>query len=191
MRKLVALMHTSLDGRVAGPQGELDWIRHGDEVWNFVDLHINNADSGIYGPVTFGMMESHWPSVLKDSAATGHQASHAQWYARAAKYVCSRRLTQLVNPAATLFNDNLTGQIQALKQQPGKNLILFGSPGLLHTMTQLDLVDEYVLTISPVVLGSGVSLFQEGTSRFNLKLNDQRQFASGCLGLHYIKEPVR
>jgi dihydrofolate reductase len=182
-------MHTSLDGFVAGPNGELDWIRHGDHIWNFVDTYIKQADTGIYGPTTFQMMESHWPAVLKDSAAEGHTLTHAQWYSRVQKVVCSRRLGKLDNPEAKLIRDNLVADILALKNLVGKKMMLFGSPGLLQSLTQLGLVDEYAIAIHPVILGRGIPMFTE-SERINLRLVSSTELQPGGVGLHFEKVPA-
>ena len=92
----------SLDGFVGGPNGEMDWIAIDDHVFSYVERFINDADTGLYGPVTFRMMESHWPSVLKDPAAKGHQLNHSKWYEKAGKVVFSRHLDELDNQSAKL-----------------------------------------------------------------------------------------
>jgi dihydrofolate reductase len=185
MRRLVSLMHMSLDGYVAGPNREMDWIKHGDPTWNFVDAHINQVDTGLYGPITFQMMESHWPKVLLDDSAEGHQRSHSRWYAASQKIVFSRSLRKLENPAARLINDNIAEQINALKKLPGKNLMIFGSPGLTHSLAALGLIDEYVITVSPVLLGSGIPMFAHSDHRVALQLTSSTPFGNGAIGLHY------
>jgi dihydrofolate reductase len=178
----------SLDGYVAGPQGQMDWIQHGDQFWEFVDQHIPNADTGVYGPKTYQMMEGHWPQVLKDNTATGHPFRHAQWYAKANKIVFSRQLAKLDNPAARLIQDQVAEEINALKNQPGKNIMVFGSPHLVHSLAKLDLIDEYVMTISPVLLGSGIPMFARSEHRSALQLVSCTKFDQGALGLNYIKK---
>ena len=132
MRNVISLMHMSLDGFVAGPHGEMDWITLNDHVFSYVERFIADADTGLYGPVTFGMMESYWPSRLNDPTASGHFLNHAKWYEKAAKVVFSRRLDKLENQNAKLVKDNLPGEIEKMKKSPGKNLMIFGSPRLVH-----------------------------------------------------------
>lgn len=190
MRKLISLMHMSLDGYVCGPQGEMDWIQHSDQIWDFVDQHIPEADTGVYGPTTFQMMEGHWPTVLKNNDAVGHQARHARWYAQAHKFVCSRGLTTLNNPAVQLIQDQLAEEITTLKQQSGKNIMVFGSPRLVHSLAQLGLIDEYVLTIRPVLLGGGIPMFDRTDRRSALQLASCTQFDHGALGVHYLVNQI-
>src|ERR1700677_5078437 len=132
MRKIVSLMHMSLDGFVAGTKGEMDWIKLDDQVFSYVDGFIQEADTGFYGPKTYQMMEAHWPGVLKDPKATGHQLNHAKWYKGAKKFVFSRKLLKLNDPMAELVKEDLKGTVADLKKKEGKNIIIFGSPGLVH-----------------------------------------------------------
>jgi dihydrofolate reductase len=187
MRKVVSLMHMSLDGFVAGPKGEMDWIKIDDQIFDHVDRFIAQADTGFYGPKTFQMMEDYWPGVLKDPKAVGHQLNHAKWYALAKKYVFSTSLKKLNNPTAELVKADLPGKVAALKKEQGKNLMIFGSPGLTHSFAQLGLIDEYVILINPLILGSGIPMFKGIVSRANLKLISATEFKIGVVGFHYSK----
>jgi dihydrofolate reductase len=187
MRKLISLMHTSLDGMIAGPNGELDWLHFSDQVFAYVDTFIDQADTGIYGPKTFGMMEAHWPGVLNDPTASGHQLNHAKWYAKATKLVFSKHLDQLPTQTARLVKEDPAVEINALKQQSGKDMVLLGSPGLVRSLAQLGLIDEFVLNVNPIVLGSGIPLFQGIDSRIPLRLLNASTFDSGVVALHYAR----
>jgi dihydrofolate reductase len=187
MRKIVALMHMSLDGYAAGPSGEMNWIKFDEQVFTWVEQFIGDADTGLYGPKTFQMMESHWPAALRDPDARGHQRNHAQWYAKAAKVVFSRSLERLDNPEATLVTDDLAGRIADLKDASGKDLMIFGSPRLVHSFAQLGLIDEYVLTISPVILGAGIPVFPGLEDRIGLRLLASEAFDVGSVGMHYVR----
>ena len=185
MRNVVSLMHMSLDGFVAGPNGEMDWIALNDRVFNYVERFIDEADTGLYGPITFGMMESYWPAVLKDPKATGHHLNHSKWYEKAGKVVFSRQLDQLHNPDAKLVKENLPGEIENLKNSPGKNLMIFGSPRLVHSFANLGLIDEYVITVNPITLGAGIPMFAGIDRRIRLQLVESTELASGVVGFHY------
>ncbi len=187
MRKIVSLMHMSLDGFVAGAQGEMSWIKMDDDVFTFVDSFIIQANMGLYGPKTFGMMEAHWPKVLKDPTASGHQLSHAHWYSKAQKVVFSTTLSSLDDKNTKLINRNVAAEITHLKNEPGKNIMIFGSPGLVHSLMQLGLIDEYVITINPLILGGGIPMFKGINSRVDLHLKQTVQFKAGSIGVHYSK----
>jgi dihydrofolate reductase len=185
MRNVVSLMHMSLDGFVAGPNGEMDWIATDDHVFSYVERFIDDADTGLYGPVTFGMMESYWPSVLKDPKAAGHQLNHSKWYEKAGKVVFSRRLQGLDNPNAKLIKENLPDEIETLKNSPGKNLMIFGSPRLVHSFARLGLIDEYVITVNPIILGAGIPMFAGIDRRMRLQRVNSTELISGVVGFHY------
>lgn len=189
MRKVIFLIHLSLDGYVAGPNGEMDWIVYNEEMEKYShDLH-RTTDTAIYGRVTWQMMDFYWPSVLSDPLSTGGALAHAQWYDSAEKIVFSRTL-QSVKPQKTrLIRENVGAEMSKIKQQPGKDLWLIGSPGLAQTFMELGLIDEYRININPVVLGSGKLLFGHSASALRLKLLEARTFEGGVVGLRY--EPDR
>jgi dihydrofolate reductase len=186
MRKVVSLMHMSLDGYVEGPNAEMNWIKMEEPVFEFVDRFIPLAGTALYGPKTFAMMESYWPSVLSDETATGHSLRHARWYADAEKIVFSRSQTDLGSTSARLISGgNLAGELAALKHGEGKDIMIFGSPGLTHSCLNARLVDEIVMTINPIVLGAGTPMFPAGMSRTNLQLLEAVPFSAGSVGFHY------
>jgi len=187
VKNIVSLMHMSLDGFVASPKGELDWIKFDDQVFSYIDTFISEADTAFYGPKTFQMMESHWPNVLKDPKATGHQLTHTRWYEKASKIVFSKKQTELDNHSVRLVRENIPDEIRNLKNGPGKNAMIFGSPRLVHSFIQLGLTDEFLIMLNPVILGAGIPMFEGMDSKMNLRLEHSTEFKSGVVGLHYIK----
>jgi dihydrofolate reductase len=185
MRKVVLFMHISLDGFAAGPNGELDWISYDEEMEKYAEGVVSTVGSPLYGRVTYQMMEGYWPTVLDNPTATEHDLAHARWLEDVEKVVVSKTLDQVEWHNTTLINDNLVEEIAKLKQQPGKDLVIFGSPGLTQALLQLDLIDEYRLTVNPVILGSGKSFFAAVADKIKLKLINSQTFDSGVLALHY------
>jgi dihydrofolate reductase len=186
MRKVVSLMHLSLDGYVEGPNAKMDWIKIEEPVFEFVDRFIGQVSTSLYGPKTFGMMEAYWPSLLGNETATGHTVRHARWYAKAEKIVFSRSKATLGSTSARLISGgSLVGELTALKQGEGKDIMIFGSPGLTHSCLEAGLVDEFVMTISPIILGVGTPMFPAGMSRTDLQLLEAVPFATGSVGFHY------
>ena len=100
------------------------------------------------------------------------------------KYVASTTLSE-VTWNASLIKGNLAEEVSRLKQQPGQEIVIFGSGQLVHTLTRQDLIDEYRLMVFPVVLGSGKRLFPEGSGQKVLKLVETRTFSSGVVVLTY------
>ena len=177
-------MHTSLDGFVAGPNGEMDWINVDEEIFDYVGQQTNEADTALYGRVTYQMMESYWPTVLLNNSSTELELRHAKWMENISKIVFSETLEKVEWNNTRLINENIPKEIIKLKQQPGKNIMIFGSPRLTHSFMQWDLIDEYRININPVILGGGIPMFNIH-SRIDLKLIATKIFRSGVAGLHY------
>ncbi|MCU1311493.1 MAG: bifunctional deaminase-reductase domain protein [Candidatus Angelobacter sp.] len=187
MAKLISLMHISFDGFAATPKGEMDWITHDQKIFEHVSKYISKVETGIYGPRTFQMMESHWPGVLKNAQSGELESKHARWYQSAKKIVCSRTLKHLENKEAGLINANLEEEIRKLKQQSGKDLMVFGSPRLTQSLARLDLFDEYVINVNPILLGGGIRMFED-LPRIKLDLVSATSFGSGVVGFHYKRQ---
>jgi len=185
MRKVALFMHLSLDGYAAGPNGELDWIPYDEDLQKYAAELVDKTGSPLYGRVTYQLMESYWPTVLTDPSSGQQDIEHAQWLDNVTKVVFSKTLQEVKWKNTILINDNVAEEITKLKQQPGKDLVIFGSPGFAQTLMKLDLIDEYWLTVNPVVLGAGIPLFKNIGDRIGLRLIKTRTFNSGVVALHY------
>jgi dihydrofolate reductase len=185
MRNVISLMHVSLDGFVAGPNGEMDWIAIDEEMYSDVADLVSTVDTALYGRVTYHGMESYWPTVPANPASTKEERRHAHWVENVQKIVFSTTLESVGWNNTRLVKANVAEEVARLKQQPGKNLMIFGSPTLTHTFIQLGLIDEYRITVNPVVLGSGIPLFKDVREQIALKLLASKTFRSGVVGLHY------
>jgi dihydrofolate reductase len=186
MRNVIAFMHVSLDGFTTGPNGELEWAIVDEELNPYVDGLFKNVDTALYGRVTYQLMESYWPTVLTDPNASQRDLNHARWVENVAKIVFSRTLSQVEWKQTRLVKDRIAEEIAALKQEPGLDLMIFGSPRLTHTFMQLGLIDEYRIFLNPIVLGGGIPLFQGLLSDWTkLKLVEATTFQAGVVGLHY------
>ena len=184
MRNLVAFMHMSLDGFAAGPNGELDWVAYDEELEKYAEGIVASVGVALYGRVTYHMME-YWRTVPGNPAATEHERNHAAWIEAIPKVVVSTTLGSVDWNNTTIIADKLAEEISQLKRQPGKDIVIFGSPSLTQALAQLNLVDEYQLTVSPVLLGTGMQFFAPLTAKQSLQLLSNKVFASGALGLHY------
>lgn len=187
MRKLILFMHTSLDGYVGGPGGEMDWIRADDEMFDLAGEQTGMADTALYGRVTYQMMEAYWPTAGDQPNATKHDLEHSQWYNSVEKVIFSRTLGEGSEPKRRFLSDNIPGEIEKLKRQTGKNMLMFGSPTAAHLLMEHNLIDDYWIFINPILLGSGIPLFKDIKERIQLKLADQKVFSSGVTALHYEK----
>lgn len=178
-------MHTSLDGFVAGPKGELDWANIDDELFDFVATMTAKADTALYGRVTYEMMQGYWPDAGKKPNASKHDKEHSAWYNNVSKIVLSRTISNegLVN--TTVIGDQLADNINKIKNQSGKNILIFGSPSASHSLLSQGLIDEFWLFVNPVLLGEGIPLFKGVTERTKLKLIETKTFSCEVIALHY------
>jgi len=185
MRKVVWLMHVSLDGFVAGPNGEIDWVQFDDALTEDVQDLVNTADTALFGRVTYQLMESYWPTVAESPTATKHDLDHSRWLNPAPKIVFSRTLRNVQWRNTRIVKDHIGEEIGRLRNQPGKNLILFASPTLGSTFMNLDLIDEYFFNINPIALGKGKPLFREQSQTHKLKLLGSKIYENGVVSLRY------
>ena len=192
MRKIILLIHLSLDGFSAGPNDELDWISYDDELEQYAHSMHPLTDAVIWGRRTYEGMAGYWLTVPGNPGSTPAELEHAQWLQDATKIVVSRTLDRIEwnnSQNTVLIKNNVADEINRIKQQPGKDIWLLGSTKLAQTFMQLDLIDEYRININPTVLGRGKPLFEDVTRKIPLKLLESRTFKSGVVGLRY--EPVR
>ncbi len=187
MRKVVLFMHVTLDGFVAGVNGEMDWIDHSEEIFEYADQLISQSDTALYGRITYQMMESFWPTAHQQPTATKHDIAHTSWYNKVSKFVVSRTMKDANLPNTTIINNHLVEEIVTLKQAQDKDILMFGSPTVAHALMAENLIDDYWLFVNPVLLGEGKSLFSDIKQRIHLKLTTSKTFASGTIGLHYQK----
>ncbi|HVU54533.1 MAG TPA: dihydrofolate reductase family protein [Puia sp.] len=186
MRKIISFMHISLDGFVAGPNGEMRWIKVDEEIFDHVGKRIGETDTALYGRVTYEMMEGYWPTAGDEPGASKHDIEHSRWYKKAHKIVLSKTLRRAGLTNTTVVNDNLSARIHEIRQQEGSEILLFGSPTATHALMQLGLIDGYWLFVNPIVLGEGIPLFVDVREKIKLKLLGTRPFASGVTELSYV-----
>jgi dihydrofolate reductase len=179
MRKLIAAMNMTLDGFCDHTAMIAD-----DEIHQHYNELLSNAGVLIYGRITYQLMESYWPSVVKNPTGNKPTDEFAVLIDNISKIVFSRTLKHVDWKNTKLKKEVIKEEILALKQQAGKN-ILVGSPGLIVALTQLEFIDEYQLGVQPIVLGSGLPLFKNVKDRINLKLLKTKTFDCGAVILYY------
>ncbi len=188
MRSLIYFMHSSLDGYVAGLKGEMNWITVDEEIFDFVATMTDRADTALYGRVTYQMMEAYWPKAGEKPGAGRHDKEHSAWYNKVSKVVLSGTLTEAGLKNTKVISDNLVENINKIKQLPGKDILIFGSPRASYSLVNSGLVDEYWIFVNPVILGRGMPLFRDVPDKIRLKLLESKTFSSGVVALHYAKE---
>jgi len=188
MRNLISFMHISLDGFVAGPNGEMNWIKVDQEIFDHVGKRIGKGDTAMYGRVTYQMMESYWPEAGKKPGASTHDIEHSEWYSKVHKIVLSKTLEDAPMTNTEIIRDNLAEKINKIKQNDGEDILVFGSPTATHSLIDLDLIDGYWLFVNPVILGQGIPLFTGIKDKKKLQLLSTRPFTSGVTELNYIAD---
>lgn len=183
MRKLIAAMNMTLDGFCDHTAMIAD-----EEIHQHYNELLSNADTLIYGRITYQLMESYWPSVVKNPTGNKPTDEFAVLIDNISKIVFSRTLKNVDWKNTQLKKEVIKEEVLELKQQAGKN-ILVGSPSLIVALTHLDLIDEYQLGVQPIVLGSGLPLFKNVKDRINLKLLKTKTFGCGAVTLYY--EPTK
>jgi dihydrofolate reductase len=184
MRKIISFMHVSLDGFVAGPNGEMDWIHVDEEIFDLVAEAIRSS-APLYGRATYQMMEGYWPTAGDKPNASKHDKEHSAWYMKADKIVLSKSMAGQNIPKVTVVSDNLRSQISKIKEQPGGDIVIFGSPGAVHSLMKEDLVDGFFLFVNPILIGHGIPLFKDIDARKKLQLMLDKQFSSGVVAMKY------
>jgi len=190
MRKVVVFLHASLDGIVEGPNGVMDiqWIAYDDDLAKHSEEVLSTVDTVLWGRGTYLGMQQYWTSVPSNPSASQHEIEHAKWIDATSKVVFSTTLEKAEWNNSRLVKGDVEEEIVKLKQQPGKDMIVLGSPRFAHYLMQLGLVDEYKISISPVILGSGLPLFKDIKEKIDLKLTQNKTFDSGVLSLVYQTE---
>jgi dihydrofolate reductase len=184
MRNVVVFLHSSLDGFVEGPEGSMD-ISYNHELEYFAEQVLENADTILWGRKTYEMMYDYWPTVLLKEDASENELNHAKWIENVQKIIFSKTINNVNWNNSHLIRTNVEDNLMQIKKQEGKDIVVLASPRFAHYLMQLGLVDEYKITISPILIGSGLPLFQNINAPQNLKLIDSKTFESGALGLIY------
>ena len=182
MRKLIAAMNMTLDGFCDHTAMNADGEIH--EHYN--DL-LRNAGTLIYGRITYQLMESYWPTVVKNPTGNKPVDDFAVLIDDLPKIVYSRSLKNVVWKNSTLKKEVIKEEIITLKQSSngGSKNIVVGSPSLIIALAKLGVVDEYQLSVQPTVLGNGLHLFKNIRDRIDLKLIKTKTFGCGAVTLYY------
>ena len=183
MRKIVLWLTVSLDGFFEGPNHELDWHLVDEELHAHFNQVLGDVSAFIEGRVTYELMAAYWPTADQDPAASPTIAEFARIWRDTPKLVFSRTLDR-ADWNATVLREVDPEQIRALKAQPGGDMVL-GSADLAATFHRLDLIDEYRIYVSPIVLGRGRRPFPDLAAPAPLRPVETRVFGNGVVLLRY------
>ena len=185
MRKIVVFDWVSVDGYYAGPNREIDWVVQDPEIDKAAHERMN-PDTLLCGRISYQMFESVWPKVAEDPKAPKGMKKLADEMAQMTKVVFSKTLKEVTWENSKLLHSNLIEEVKKLRRRKGTDIAIFGSGTLVQQLANEGLIDEYLFAITPVVLGSGRSLFTD-VEGLKLALVETKNFKSGNVLLYYKK----
>jgi dihydrofolate reductase len=185
MRKLILIAQTSLDGYVAGPNGEFDNFIGGEENLEFVCSLTDTADAALLGRKSYQLLDAGWPSAATRPNATNNEVKYSNWYNRVAKIVLSGTLSSDPEKRRIVLSENIPDEINKLKSQDGQDILVFGSPSAVHFLIEQNLLDSIWLIMHPVIFGKGISLFSETERVIKSGLSQTKQLSTGTIALRY------
>ncbi|MFD1776944.1 dihydrofolate reductase family protein [Paenibacillus rhizophilus] len=189
MRKVVVFNNISIDGHYAGPGGDIGWFIHDPEV-DKAAHEMMNPDTVLFGRATYQMFESYWPHVANNPNAPEGARMMANELNQMTKVVFSTTLQEVNWENSKLLSGNLAEEVRRLKEGEGADITIFGSGSIVQQLAEEGLIDEYLLVLTPVVIGNGKLLFKEAT-QMKLELLETRSFSSGIVLLHYTVTDIR
>ncbi len=169
MRKVILSLAVSLDGFIEGPNGEYDWC-FSDQDYGMTDF-FKRIDSVFMGRKSYELILS-----MGDAEVAGMP--------KLKEYVFSNTLKEL-KPGTMLIKGDIEAQVNRIKQEPGKDIWLFGGASLSTSFLKLNLIDEISMAVHPIILGGGKPLFQDLSDRINLKLINSKSYSTGLITLTY------
>jgi len=191
VRRVIVSEFVSLDGVIEDPGGAGEFDRggwsfrfdRGPEGDKFKFDELAAADALLLGRKTYEGFAAAWPQMEEQTGEYG------AWMNGYPKHVASRTLREPLEWNATLIGEDLAEEVSKLKQQDGKDILIFGSGDLVNTLMEHDLIDEYRLMVFPVVVGKGKRLFGDAGETKDMRLVDTKSLGSGVIVLTY--EPAR
>jgi dihydrofolate reductase len=194
MRRIIMFNRVTPEGFFAVPDGNLNWAVPDDELDQEGAKGSLGVDTMLFGRRTYDMFESFWPHALDDSKTARDPHSQrrseairamAVWINEAPKVVFSKTRKAVSWKNSRLISEFDPREIEVMKKEPGKNMIIFGSGSLVSQLTLHRLIDEYQFILSPVLLGAGRPLFDGLSKGVKLHLEEAKPYRSGNVKLRY------
>ncbi|MFC9898344.1 dihydrofolate reductase family protein [Nocardia sp. NPDC127579] len=184
MRELILQMMVSVDGMAEGPGGNLDWVDVDDsELDQYLSALLDSVGGQVFGRISYELLGRYWPEAGQQPSTPGDKMLAPQVNGLL-KLVVARRRPELTWQPAAWVGADLAEEFAALKDQPGKPLIVFAGIETAREFLRLDLIDEIRLLVFPVVLGGGRPLFAAGDRAVELRLVEARPFSKSGVVLH-------
>jgi len=186
MRKLKLQVQMTLDGFVAGPNGELDWMwmngTRDEAVFTRVIELADSSDIILLGSKMTSDFIKHWENVV-DNLPDSPEQPLAQRMVNMRKIVFSHTQSDIKGRNLEVENGDLAIAVQALKAEDGKDLLVYGGADFVSSLIRLNLIDEYFIFRSPVAIGKGLSIFHDQTV---LKLEESTVYQGGKVIDKYV-----
>ena len=187
MGKIITTTWVTLDGYIAGPNGEMDWVaEHYDAAMAVYETEIvSQADTLLLGRVTYQSFAGSWPHVPDSPNASEGEKAYARMLNAMRKIVFSRSLESVEWNNSTLRKEVVPEEIEQLKQESGRDMLIYGSASIIQTLTNMGLIDEYQVLVHPLIVGGGKPLFHNIGHQVKLKLVNTKTHPSGVVVLSY------
>src|SRR5687768_2113333 len=179
MRKIIAAINMTIDGFCDHTAGLPD-----EEIHQHYRELLSNGDAVLYGRITYQLMQ-FWQTLIKNPSGEKSMDDFALAIDKIPKIVFSRTLKNVEWKSAKLANRSIEEEVLQLKQQSGKDVFV-GSRSLIIQLMKLNLIDELQLCVHPVIVGSGLPLFENINDRTILKLVKTKTFSGGAVTLYYV-----
>ena len=196
MRRIVMFNRVTADGYFAGSDGSLDWVVPEEELDRGATEAMAGTGTVLFGRRTYEQFEGFWPKVLDEThtAPDPHSPRRspemlamARWLDDADKLVFSKTRKEVTWRNSRLLPELEPREIEAMKSEPGEEMMVFGSGSIVSQLTQHGLIDEYRFIVSPVLIGSGQPLLSGVSKRLPLDLLDATDYPSGNVMLRYAR----
>lgn len=177
-------MQMTLDGCIAGPKDEMDWLISSEDDWAEMFKDLKSVDTCLVGGKMYPGYAAYWRSVLTNPAASPQELAYAQFADRTPHIVFSHSISSVDWPNTRISGD-VQSEIRKLREAPGKDMIVWGGATFASSLINLGVIDEYRIALNPTVLGSGKTLFNNIEERKKLNLIDARPLKSGIIIIRY------
>jgi dihydrofolate reductase len=187
MRKIILTEWVTLDGFVSDTNDIPSFVGmyFNDEMGKYEDDIVSASDTLLLGRKTYESFAGSWPNVPDRPGVSEGEKEYAKKLNAMKKIVFSKTLEELEWNNSELYREIDVEEIKKLKEQPGKNILIYGSASIVQALTSLELIDEYQVLIHPILIGEGRPLFKDIKDKVKLQLVDSTRHTTGVIRLTY------
>ncbi len=183
MRHIITTMHVTIDAKTVRPDGTIDWVGEGPEAYDFDAF--DRVDTCVLGRVMYPEYEEYWRGVGAGTIATSvaEAKRYAEFADRTPHYVLTRTVTEFDWSVARAMSD--LSEIAALREQPGRDIYVVGGAQTVRSFINAGLLDELRLTVHPLLVGEGASLFDGVSGDHSFDITDTQRLGDGSIRMVY------